>query len=935
VEHVEPAKMVRSGLVGLQARPKMVGGGSVFGSPVMPGVIRGGHPAAAVPPPPAAALVTLSGAALKAQAQHRVITLEAAIQANPHDLAAWEARIREALLAGTTEEASPEDVFERVVKQWPYAPRIWSMYAEWAEGEGTALGSAVYRRCLQQVPNLELWLSYLGFCKRLLPLEDVLRAYAQAVDLLGTDSRGGLLWAEYLALLKHTYNVQQKKDNPDAETSGKLLAEDTNPMEAARRNAKPAIRQRIEGTKAADVSDDEFLRVGAVLKIGNEFMRRTFQRAASTAHSALDKLWVGYEQFEKSQGNPPLAQKLLAEHMPRFVRGKAAFKELQGLCNGMDYAALAVPITPKTAVQQTKLFEKWRGVLQFEQTNPLRLDRKDLQARVTLLFQQAALGCAYHAELWHDFAEWLDLGGQREEATACLRRAVERFLPSDLTLRLMAAQRHELAEVPLSAANMEAAEEEYQKLLEEMPKPCPLALINYLAFVRRQRGGGDFRSAFVEAIESSPHCTWEVYTFAAQTEYHIFGSSDAACKVFRLGLERYGEREPSLLAAYVNFLISTNDLRSARAELSRGVLDRLQAAVRDKMSKRSDPRLEESLAFLWQKWSRLERYFGDAASVRRCAAFRDEEFRSLQKDQEVEEDAIVETPAAFGLAMTISEVEEGFRFQHLKPEGVRRRPEGVGAGAEASASSSPASPKAAGPVVHPAKAAAPAPNGAAAGAAEEAAGPLVDHAVSEATEEHRRLAGGSSNIIGMSVHIARPDVSKMLAFRPALDVLGLKKETAVGSRAGVPAGAAAAGTPAAPSDPRARPTAAAGGIALNAEEEQVPLPTMIPKCLQDLMAVLPSRPLKGAKPDVDYLLTVLQTVSIPPIPVKELERFRYDSLRLKKEEDNATLRRRGLVKDEFEADGSGFFSSRPTIYRERLQAKRQRFSEELGTAKSE
>ena len=27
------------------------------------------------------------------------------------------------------------------------------------------------------------------------------------------------------------------------------------------------------------------------------------------------------------------------------------------------------------------------------------------------------------------------------------------------------------------------------------------------------------------------------------------------------------------------------------------------------------------------------------------------------------------------------------------------------------------------------------------------------------------------------------------------------------------------------------------------------------------------RPMKGAKPDVDYLLTVLQTVSIPPVPV--------------------------------------------------------------------
>ena len=33
------------------------------------------------------------------------------------------------------------------------------------------------------------------------------------------------------------------------------------------------------------------------------------------------------------------------------------------------------------------------------------------------------------------------------------------------------------------------------------------------------------------------------------------GPCQAAAGVFRLGLERYGDREPSMLAAYVNFLI--------------------------------------------------------------------------------------------------------------------------------------------------------------------------------------------------------------------------------------------------------------------------------------------------------------------------------------------------------------------------------------------
>jgi len=798
------------------------------------------------------------------------------------------------------------------------------MYADWAEGEATVLAQAVYDRCLAQIPSIELWTAYLTFCKRLLPLEEVTKAYAKAVDLLGTDHQAGIIWTEYMTLVKHIYNTQTKKENPDADVQGKLLAEDANPIEVARKSLSETLRKRIEGKKAGDISDEEFLRVGESLNVDLEYMRRAFQRASSTAHHASEKLWVGYEQLEKSLGNPTQSQKLLAEHMPRFVKAKAAFKELQSLCAGLDYSIAAVPLTAKNSAQQHKLFDKWRSVIRFEQTNPLRLERKDLQARVTLLFQQAALSCAYHTELWHDFADWLDAGNQQAQAMMCLERALERFLPQDLTLRLLLCHRKEVVESPLSPSALQAAEAAYLKLLDESPKPTPLALINYLAFVRRQHGGGDFRAAFVEKSEASPHCTWEAYQFVAETEYHVFGNTEAACKVFRLGLERYGDREPSLLVAYINFLISINDLRSARAELSQGVMSRLQVAVRDKLSKRSDPQLEDAMAFLWQKWTRLERYFGDAASIQRCVLFRDEEFRRLQQDQGLDEDSIVETPAAFGLSMTMSEVEEGFRYQHLKPQAAYSPATPSASSSQKSAAQQPEVAAAPAPSVSPSS-----PNEA-----------LVDSKVQDAVESQRRL-GPSVGSVGQNVHIARPDVSKMLAFRPALDVLGLKKESFTSAWPSTAAASAPPRTfPGVPFDPRrppppAAPVGGAGGA--HTDEEKVPVPTMIPKCLQDLLAVLPTRPLKGAKPDVDYLLTVLQTVNIPAIPVKELERFRYDSLRLRKEEDNANLRKHGLVKDDLDGDGGsgGFFSNRPTIYRDRLQAKRQRLAEEMRSIKKE
>jgi len=866
----------------------------------------------------------------------RITKFEAAIEADPLDITAWDGRLGEAV----REEGGPVPVFERVIAQFPTAARFWASYAEWCEGQDTAQAIAVYQRCLQQLPSLDLWSSYLAVCKRHQPLEEIFRAFQRAVDLLGTDWRAGLLWAEYIALLKRAYNALQKKQNPDAEVSGKLLAEDANPIETARRAMKPALKKKAEQEKVFDISDDEFSRVAEALSLDLNAIRAAFQRAVTSAHSAIDKLWVGYEQFEKSLGNPQLAQKLLGEYMPKSVRCKAVFKELQTICSGIEHFAIAVPITQKNSKTQAKLLEKWRKVLNYERTNPLRQSRADLQARVSLVYQQAALSCAYHADIWYDFSSWLDLFDHQEKATVCLRQAVERFLPQDLTLRLLIAHRHEMVEVPPSQASLQAADDAYQALLEDMPKPCPLALISYLAFVRRQRGGHDFRDEFLEATVSSPHCTWEVYAFAALTEYHVFGSTEAAVRVFRLGLERYREHEPSLLAAYVNFLVGANDLRGVRTELSRGVLERLQAGVRDTMANRTDTLVRDSLAFLWQKWARIERYFGDAGAVRRAVAFRDEEYRNLQRDQDVEEEAIVETPVELGLSTTIEELEESFRFQHLVPQSSRASsrssdvPLLLAAAAQqttvsatmagaATLPTSAATQQSVPPVLPAVASGAPVPSLANAAPLMQPPLPLAlrDQEVADALDEHRRLA---SNVpAGYSVHIARPDVTKMLAFRPALDVVGRKCTGEASSDRRRGGGASALG-------------ALGGSLGISEVEEPASLPTMIPKCLQDLLAVLPSRPLKGAKPDVDYLLTVLQTVSIPPIPVKDLSHFRYDSLRIAKDEDSGPYRRGRNAKDELEGgDGSSFFSFRPSIYRDRLQAKRQKVMAEHTQTKDE
>jgi len=294
---------------------------------------------------------------------------------------------------------------------------------------------------------------------------------------------------------------------------------------------------------------------------------------------------------------------------------------------------------------------------------------------------------------------------------------------------------------------------------------------------------------------------------------------------------------------------------------------------------------------------------------------------------------VAETPVALGLSANIAEVEESFRFQHLVPHTSRigriqatpSLPQVLPKPAAATPPETTSTPAAAAkaakatPRPVPPPAAASKKGGSTPDTAEQAAQQVaqeqpkdeaeaqsqaepfsalsstpVDQAVFDAAEENRRLATPTP-AANLSVHIARPDVSKMLAFRPALDVIGRKRM--------------------AESAEKMRP------------DELAALPTMIPKCLQDLLAVLPARPLKGTKPDIDYLLTVLQTSTIPPIPVSELDSIRREGFRSAKEE-HVPLQL-SFAKDDVDMTGNGsFFSSRPTLVRERLQAKRQKVLDE-------
>jgi len=702
-----------------------------------------------------------------------------------------------------------------LLEQIPTSVRCWKMYCLLFENDPIVeKANSIYQRALSQCPHIEIWQFYLSFVRRRMTLDDVFSAYQQAMETIQHDFRSATIFTEYVALLKKAYNAQNEKGI--AEKTCVLLPEDADVIQIIPR----WIRERPNDPP---LDKESFAKLSEQIDLN--LVRSVYQRSLMVPNAKLDQIWQSYEQFEQAFGQKHLCTRLLGEYSGKFYRSKGAYKELLKLYGNLD--TTADPVQPH--MLPNGVLDKWRKIVAYEEENPLGLDPTTLETRMYLLFQQVLLPMNYCTEFWYSFFNFLAERRKPDLALKVLETAVEK-IPMDLFLRLLHAQYLETEAVK----DIEGAEKVYLKTLEDFqmtnpPKICPLGLIHYLNYIRRHNSVHDWRLAFMELTQTSPHTTWEVYVAHAMAEYHVFNQIEAATKTFRIGLERFSQ-EALLVNAFVNFLISINDIRGARAQMSLSIRQMLKQYQRDKLVGAASEvkRLQEGLNILFEKWQRLETAFGDdpAMTVQKLLDIKSELVKEVMEEGSGGDGKNSTELEINSLSTTMKEAVERFRFQHLLPavvsgldfrdiDGEQKEP-----GIEA------------------------------------------DFELRTTLRDYERV----SQLDGLSAHvIARPDVTKMLSFRPVHDLITNEKEKH----------------------------------------------HAVPKCLQDLLALLPTKPQKGSAPDTDYLLTVLQTVSLPNIP---LNSFQKDSRAA------ASMAHDSKKESQDEA----FFSSRSSVYRQRLISKRQK-----------
>ncbi|CAD7963064.1 unnamed protein product [Amoebophrya sp. A120] len=170
----------------------------------------------------------------------------------------------------------------------------------------------------------------------------------------------------------------------------------------------------------------------------------------------------------------------------------------------------------------------------------------------------------------------------------------------------------------------------YEKLLQEPffeGEQYALVIIHFLNFIRRQAGPDQWRDYLLKKVFINNHqkLTWEVYASQALVEYHCFGERDRCAQIYKIALDRFRTVEtfePSLVASFVNFLISVNDLAAARDELTLAMqkcyklLREIQHKSdnrnqKDKRVQTEKQKLGQGFKFLFEKLIRLQQSYGD------------------------------------------------------------------------------------------------------------------------------------------------------------------------------------------------------------------------------------------------------------------------------------------------------------------------------------
>ncbi|CAB4070481.1 CSTF3 [Lepeophtheirus salmonis] len=303
----------------------------------------------------------------------------------------------------------------------------------------------------------------------------------------------------------------------------------------------------------------------------------------------IEVLWKDYVAFEQGI-NPIIAEKMTSERSRDYMNARRVSKEYEACTRGLVKTAPCVP--PSSSIAEQKQVEYWQKYINWEKSNPLRVEDQIIIAkRVMFAYEQCLLCLAHHPNIWYEAALFL------QDSSRILAEKGDRGISGVLNKCMLLHFAY--ADFEEQRMKYEKVHKIYLKLLEHKDVDPTLCYVQYMKFCRRSEGIKSARAVFKKAREddSTGH---QIYASAALMEYYCTKDKDIAVKIFELGLRKFQNNKEYILA-YIDYLSHLNEDNNTRVLFER-VLTSGQLPSEDS-------------AEIWSKFLEFESKIGDLASI--------------------------------------------------------------------------------------------------------------------------------------------------------------------------------------------------------------------------------------------------------------------------------------------------------------------------------
>jgi cleavage stimulation factor subunit 3 len=317
---------------------------------------------------------------------------------------------------------------------------MWVDYAQMELDENNfSAVEQIFSQCLLQLPNVDMWTTYLDYLRRIHPLINdpdgakrgiISQAFELLLEHVGIDPEAGKLWRDYVDFIK----------------------------------GGPGV---IGGTGWQDAQKSDLL-------------RKAYHKSVRLPHSELTKLWKEYDNFELGM-NKANGRKFLQEQSPHYMTARSAKTQMDQKIEGLDRTGLP-KLPPLYGFAGEDVFatqvEKWRSWVEWEKEDPLVLKDEDIAAyrkRVLYVYKQATMQLRFYPTIWFEAASWCF-----EQGTEDFDKQGEEFMdkgieacPESVLLALKKADR---IEIGLEKGNDEETAIRNGEKLDPVYEQCLAAL---------------------------------------------------------------------------------------------------------------------------------------------------------------------------------------------------------------------------------------------------------------------------------------------------------------------------------------------------------------------------------------------------------------------------------------------------------------------------